>query len=260
MARREKSSYMIKSVVNALDLLEELSSEGRELGVTELSRRLNLHKNNVFRLLATLESRGYVEQNKETENYRLGLKSLELGQNYLRQMSLIKQVRPILEELVSRCNENAGLGVVRQQWVVYLDVVEAKRMVRVACRAGWRLPVYASAIGKVQLAFKSESEIEKSVNWDEMRAFTPNTITGREAFLKHLEEVRERGYAVDNEEYEEGVKCVAVPVRDYTRRVVAGISVQAPVFRLPPERIEEEIVPILKEAGVKASQRLGYGG
>ncbi|HEX15732.1 MAG: IclR family transcriptional regulator [Deltaproteobacteria bacterium] len=259
MAKREKSSYMIKSVANALDLLEELSNEGGELGVTELSRRLNLHKNNIFRLLATLESKGYVEQNKETENYRLGLKSLELGQNYLRRMSLIKQVRPILEELVQKCNENAGLGVVRQQWVVYLDVVEAKRMVRVACRAGWRLPVYASAIGKVQLAFKSESEIEKSVDWKNMKAFTPNTITDKEAFLKHLEEVRERGYAIDDEEYEEGVKCVAVPVRDYTQRVVAGISIQAPVFRVPDERIEKEILPLLKEAGVKASQKLGYG-
>ena len=259
MARREKASYMIKSVANALDVLEELSNEGGELGVTELSRRLNLHKNNIFRLLATLEAKGYVEQNKETENYRLGLKSLELGQNYLRRMSLIKQVRPVLEELVQRCNENAGLGVLRQQWVVYLDVVEAKRMVRVACRAGWRLPAYASAVGKVQLAFRSEQEVERSVDWKNMKAFTPNTITDKETFLKHLQEVRERGYAIDDEEFEEGVRCVAVPVKDYTRRVVAGISIQAPVFRLPEERIEEEILPALREAGTKASQRLGYG-
>lgn len=259
MARREKASYMIKSVANALDVLEELSNEGEELGVTELSRRLNLHKNNIFRLLATLEAKGYVEQNKETENYRLGLKSLELGQNYLRRMSLIKQVRPVLEEVVQRCNENAGLGVLRQQWVVYLDVVEAKRMVRVACRAGWRLPAYASAVGKVQLAFRSEQELERSVDWKNMKAFTPNTITDKETFLKHLQEVRERGYAIDDEEFEEGVRCVAVPVKDYTRRVVAGISIQAPVFRLTEERIEEEILPVLREAGIKASQRLGYG-
>ncbi|RLA98866.1 MAG: IclR family transcriptional regulator [Deltaproteobacteria bacterium] len=260
MARREKSSYMIKSVVNALDLLEELSSEGRELGVTELSRRLNLHKNNVFRLLATLESKGYVEQNKETENYRLGLKSLELGQSYIRQMSLIKQARPILEQLVNRCNENAGLGIIRQDSVVYLDVVEAKRVVRVACRVGWRLPPYCAAIGKVQLAFKSETELERSVNWDEMKAFTKNTITDKETFLKHLAEIRKKGYAIDNEEYEEGVRCVAAPVWDYTGNVVAGISVSGPVFRMTDKRIEGEIIPAVKEAGITLSKRLGYGG
>jgi len=260
MARREKSSYVIKSVAHALSVLEELGKEGDELGVSELSRRLNLHKNNIFRLLATLETRGYVEQNKETENYRLGLKILELAQNYLRQMNLVKQIRPILEELVEKINENAGLAVLRDQWIVYLDVVEAPQMVRVACRAGWRIPVYASASGKVQLAYKSLSEVEKLLDWRNIKAYTPNTITDKDTFLKHLEEVREKGYAIDNEEYEEGVRCVAVPVRDYTKRVVAAISVQAPAFRLDDERLEKEVLPLLKEAGVKASQKLGYTG
>ncbi len=260
MARREKSSYVIKSVAHALAVLEELGREGDELGVSELSRRLNLHKNNIFRLLATLETKGYVEQNKETENYRLGLKILELAQNYLKQMNLVKQIKPILEEVVERCNENAGLAVLRDQWVVYLDVVEAKQMVRVACRAGWRIPAYASAAGKVQLAYKSQSEVERIIDWKGVKAFTPNTITEKEALLQHLQEVREKGYAVDDEEYEEGVRCVAVPVRDYTKRVIAGISVQAPAFRLTDERIEGEITPLLMEAGLKASQKLGYTG
>ncbi|RMG96920.1 MAG: MarR family transcriptional regulator, partial [Candidatus Dadabacteria bacterium] len=107
MARRKKSSYIIQSVTNALDLLEEFRGEETELGVTELSKRLGLHKNNVFRLLATLESRGYIEQNKVTGNYRLGLKVLELGQVFIKHMGLLKMARPILEEIVEKCNETA---------------------------------------------------------------------------------------------------------------------------------------------------------
>ena len=258
MPKREKSSYTIKSVAHALDLLEEFSGDVRELGVTELSRRLKLHKNNIFRLLATLELKGYVEQNKETENYRLGLKSLELGQTYLQQMGLVRQTRPILEELAKKCNENAGLGIVRDNSVVYLHVAETEQAVRVASRIGWRLPIYCSAIGKAQIAFKSETEIEKIISFDDMKKFTDNTITGKEEFLKHLREIREKGYAIDNEEYERGVKCAGVPVWDYTQHVVAGISVAGPAFRLTDDILKTKIIPAVLEAGKEISKRLGY--
>lgn len=258
MARREKSSYIIKSVGNALDLLEEFSGDVRELGVTELSRRLKLHKNNVFRLLATLESKGYIEQNKETENYRLGLKSLDLGQTYLAQIGLVRQTRPLLEELAQKCNENAQLGIIRQNSAVFLDVVEAEQTVRVASRVGWRVPVYCSAVGKAQIAFKSESEIEKIVSFDDMKKFTQNTMAKREEFLRHLRDIREKGYAVDNEEYELGVKCVGVPIWDYTQHVVAGVSVAGPAFRLTDEVLKEKVIPAVVEVGREISRRLGF--
>jgi len=259
MAKREKSSYLIKSLVNGLDLLEEFSGDVRELGVTELSRRLNLHKNNVFRLLATLEHKGYIEQNKETENYRLGLKSLELGQTYLRQIGLIRQTRPVLEDLVGKVHENAQLGIIRENSVVFLDVVEADRTVRVASRVGWRIPIYCSAIGKAQIAFKSESEIENAINWNEIRKFTENTITDKKKFLSHMREVKKQGFAIDNEEYEVGVRCVGVPIFDYTRNVVAGMSIAGPTFRLTDELLKQQIVPQILEAGKEMSRRLGYG-
>ena len=118
MGRRKKSSYIIQSVTNGLDLLEEFRGEETELGVTELSKRLGLHKNNVFRLLATLESRGYMEQNKVTGNYRLGLRVLELGQVFIKHMGLLKMARPILEEISEKCNETAYLGVIRDDLVI----------------------------------------------------------------------------------------------------------------------------------------------
>ncbi len=259
MAKREKKSYVIQSVTNALNLLEEFKANRDELGVTELSKRLHLHKNNVFRLLATLESKGYIEQNKATENYRLGVKSLELGQTFIKQLGLVRQAKPFMKEIVDKCNEMSYIGVIRQNSVVYLDVEEAGQTVKVASRVGWRLPIHCTAIGKAQIAFASEEELEKLGILDHMERFTPNTIVDKGEFIKHLKDVAKRGYALDNEEYNLGVKCVGAPLMDYTGRVVGGISVSGPSFRMTDEILRKEIIPAVKEAGEKVSKRLGFG-
>jgi IclR family KDG regulon transcriptional repressor len=259
MAKREKESYVIQSVTNALNLLEQFKADRDELGVTELSKRLSLHKNNVFRLLATLEAKGYIEQNKATENYRLGVKSLELGQTFIKQLGLARQAKPFLKEIVEKCNEMAYLGTIRQNSVVYLDVEEANQTVKVANRVGWRLPIHCTAIGKAQIAYASEEELDKLGILDHMERFTPNTIIDRAEFTKHIKEVTKRGYALDNEEYNLGVRCVGVPLRDYTGRVVGGISVSGPSFRMTDEVLKKKIIPVVTEAGEKVSKRLGFG-
>ena len=258
MAKREKKSYVIQSVSNALNLLEEFKGDRDELGVTELSKRLNLHKNNVFRLLATLEAKGYIEQNKATENYRLGVKSLELGQTFIKQLGLVRQAKPFLREIVEKCNEMAYVGIIRQNSVIYLDVEEANQMVKVDNRVGWRIPIHCTAIGKVQVAYSSEEELEKLGILDEMERCTANTIVDRGEFLKHLKAVAKQGYAVDSEEYNLGVRCVGVPLRDYTGRVVAGISVSGPSFRMTDEVLKKGIIPVVREVGEKVSKRLGF--
>jgi len=259
MAKREKNSYIIQSVTNALNLLEAFKADRDELGVTELSKRLNLHKNNVFRLLATLEAKGYIEQNKANENYRLGVKSLELGQTFIKQLGLVRQAKPFLKEIVKECNEMAYIGIIRQNSVVYLDVEEANQTVKVTNRVGWRIPIHCTAIGKAQITYASEEELEKLDILDHMERFTPNTIVDKVEFIKHLKEVAKRGYALDHEEYDLGVKCVGVPLRDYTGRVVGGISVCGPSFRMTDEILREKIIPAVKEAGEKVSKRLGFG-
>ena len=259
MAKREKDTYTIRSVHNALNLLEEFKGDRDELGVTELSKRLNLHKNKVFRILATLEAKGYIEQNKATENYRLGLKSLELGQTFIKQLGLVRQATPFLREIVKQCNEMAYIGTIRQGSAVYLDAEEPNQMVKVANRVGWRLPIHCTAIGKAQIAFVSEEELEKLGVLDNMNKFTENTIVDQAAFTKHLKDVAKRGYALDNEEYSPGVRCVGVPIRDYTGRVVGVISVSGPSFRMTDEVLNGKIIRVVKEAGEKVSKRLGFG-
>ena len=258
MTKKDKTDYVIQAVSHALDLLEQFRDDVDELGVTELSKRLNLHKNNVFRLLATLESRNYIEQNKVTENYRLGLKTLEMGQTYIRQMGLLRQARPVLERLVRECNETTYVAILKDLKIVYLDVVETDMTVRVVPRVGTQLPAYCTAAGKVQIASMSDEELAKYLPAKELKRFTPNTITDRETLKKQLKQIAEQEYAIDDEELDLGVRCIGAPIRDYTRRVVGAISISGPSMRLTDERIENELIPLVKKAADEISTKLGY--
>ncbi len=258
MAKKDKSEYIIQAVSHALDLLEQFHDEVDELGVTELSKRLKLHKNNVFRLLATLESRGYIEQNKATENYRLGLKSLELGQTFIKQMGLLRQAKPILERVVGACNETSYVAIFKEGYVVYLDMVETDLTVRVVSRVGSRLPAHCTAAGKIHLAFMSDEEVDAILPKRELKGYTPTTFTDREELKGQLKEIAEKGFAIDNEEMDPGVRCVAAPIRDYTRRIVGAVSISGPSMRFPDERIEEDLIPLVIQAGEDLSTRLGF--
>ena len=258
MAKKEKSEYIIQAVSHALDLLEQFHDDVDELGVTELSKRLKLHKNNVFRLLATLESRNYIEQNKVTENYRLGLKTLELGQTFIKQMGLLRQSRPVLESLVAACNETTYVAILKDLNIVYLDVVETDLTVRVVPRVGSRLPAYCTAAGKVQIAYMTDEELDAYLQPRDLKPFTEYTIVDRDALKKNLREIAEQGYAIDNEELDLGVRCVGAPIRDYTRRIVGAVSISGPSMRFNDERLEKELIPLVKKAGEEISSKLGY--
>ena len=258
MVKKDKSEYIIQAVSHALDLLEQFHDDVDELGVTELSKRLKLHKNNVFRLLATLESRGYIEQNKATENYRLGLKALELGQTFIKQMGLLRQAKPILEKIVEDCNETAYVAIYKENHTVYLDVVETNLTVRVVSRVGSRLPAYCTASGKVHMAFMTEEELDELLSNLKLTQHTPTTLTTPETLRIELSKVREQGYAIDDEELDEGVRCIAAPIRDYTRRIVGAISISGPSMRISNERIDNELIALVLTAATELSTRLGY--
>ncbi|MFQ6672281.1 MAG: IclR family transcriptional regulator, partial [Candidatus Tectimicrobiota bacterium] len=153
MVRRTgESPPVIKAVGNAFDVLEALAGDREELGVTELAKELGFSKNNVFRLLATFQARGYVEQNPKTDNYRLGLKVFEMAQVYLRKSGLIRHARPVLQEVVGRCDESAYISILHESEIVYLDLIESRQTIKLISRVGRRLPSYCTAAGKIQLA------------------------------------------------------------------------------------------------------------
>ncbi len=257
-AIRVSSQAVIAPVANALDILGAFDYEHDELGVAELARKLGLHKNNVFRLLATLLTRGYIEQEEHSRNYRLGLKIFEVGNVFLGHLGIPRKARPILEELASRCNETAYLTVLDGPDVVYISMHETTHPMRVAPRLGLRLPAYCTAAGKCLLAFESRDKLDEMFREYPFRRLTENTITRHEDLLDQLKEIAKQGYALDNEEWECGVKCVAAPVRDYAHRIVAAMVVSGPTARFLPERIQVELLPLALEEAARLSQRLGY--
>jgi len=256
MVRREKTNYVIQSVSHALDVLEQFTGDADELGVTELSKRLKLHKNNVFRLLATLEARGYIEQNRATENYRLGVRCLRLGQRFVTQMGLLRQARPVMSQVAQASRETAFIATLSNGHVIPLDAVEAEQPVRMVARIGEFLPLYCTAVGKMHLAYGDDALRH---GWPEtLVKFTEKTIVDRQVLTQQLKKISDTGYAVDLGEHIEDVRSVAVPVRDYTRAVVGALAVAGPAYRMSQERIEKEIVPLMLKAGRDLSTRLGF--
>jgi len=258
MVRREKTNYIIQSVSHALDVLEEFTGETDELGVTELSKRLKLHKNNVFRLLATLEARGYIEQNKATENYRLGLRCLNIGQRFVTQMGLLRQARAVMHQIVKTSRETAFIAVMHNGTVVSVDAVEPEQAVRLVSRVGSTLPLHCTAVGKMHLAC-ADDELRASLP-ETLQKFTEKTVVDRQILGQQLKKIAENGYAVDLGEHIEDVRSVAVPVRDYTRSVVGSLAIAGPSYRLSQERIEKEVAPLMVKAGRDLSTRLGFDG
>lgn len=253
-----KPNGIVHPVVKALEVLGAFDYEHQELGVSQLAQKLRLHKNNVFRLLATLETRGYIEQDRKRGSYRLGLKTVELGNVFLHHLGIVRQARPMLEELVRRCNETAYLAVSDGPEVVYISVYETTHSLRIAPRLGHRLPAHCTAAGKSQLAFESLDRLGQIFRDHPIKRLTENTITDYHVLLSHLREVARVAHARDDEESELEVNGVAAPIRDYTHRVVAALELVGPSSRFGSDRVEAELVPLVKEGTAKVSQRLGY--
>ena len=207
--KKAKSDYLIQSVSRALDILEAFTPNEGELGVTELSRRLKLHKNNVFRLLATLETRGYVEQDKESGNYRLGMKTFEVANIFTHHLGLVRQVRPVLDQLAQVTGEAAYLGVLDGPSVVCVDMVDTTQPVRVVSHLGRRLPAHAAALGKAPLAFRSREEREEMWKRAAPVSVTGRTLTEPSRLAEALARVSEREWALEDEALEPGVRGLA---------------------------------------------------
>lgn len=248
----------LKALDNALVVLEALART-REgvLGVTELAKLTGLNKTTVSRILLTLMQRGYVDQDPASTKYRLTLKLFELGSLCLERTDLVKEARPVLERLAQLSGEVVHLAVLDQGEAVYIDKVETEHAVRMYSRIGRRSPLHCTGVGKVLLAFAGPAEFERLVRERGLRRYTENTITDPEILAKHLAEIRQNEVAFDNEEHEQGIRCVAAPVRDHRAVTVAAISVAGPSLRLTPERQQQLVAPV-KEAALEISRRLGY--
>lgn len=256
--RPDKSFYMIQAVSNALSLLELFNDEVAELGLQELRNRLELSSQATERLVATLERRGYLELNRLTGCYRLGLKTYEISRTFLAQAELFRHAQMVLKNLVNACNETAYIATMHEYLSTYLEAVETTMTVRVTSRIGSRLPAYCTAAGKVLLAALPPERLAEYLGRVELSPYTDRTITDRETLARHLETIAVQGYAVGNEELEEGIRGVAAPIRNHIGRVVAAVIISGPAMRLTDERLAAELIPLVRTAASEISLKLGY--
>ena len=253
---RERSEYSVQAVTNAIRILEALGEAEHEQSIPELCTKLDLTKSNVNKLLATLERFGYIDSNKYTGNFRLGVKTFQISQAYINKLSLTEIALPLQKELRDKVNESVYISVLRKDNIVYLSVVETDAPVRVMPRIGNVGSAYATATGKIQLAYQEEREVE-TLYAEPFAAYTENTIRTMDVLLKELAVIREQGYALDNEEYEMGVRCLAAPIKNFMGNVIAGISISSPIERMSEARVEE-IAPLLLSVAHKLSTKFGY--
>lgn len=235
----------VQSIERALDLLECLARSSTWVGISELSAATGQPVGTVHRLLQTLMMRDYVVRDSRTRRYALGPAFRMLASADLLTPNWNEIATPFLRELVEISGETANLAVLERDRAVYMAQAQPSRMVRMFTELGNRVPLHCTGCGKVLLAYQSENVIASIVDTAELRAYTEKTITDPEQFRQELATIRQHGYAIDNGEQEEGVRCLAVPVYGTDGKVVAAISISGPSSRLDSSRIPA-LVPQLK--------------
>lgn len=253
-APRSRERRSVQSVDRALDLLEALSGADGEVPISSLAARTGLHVSTAHRLLGTLLRRGYVRQNPDTSRYYAGPKIAMLAGARSRFGELRLRARSVLHTLAESSRETANLCVLDDTAAVYLETVPGPQIVRLFTTVGNRVPLHATGAGKALLAWLSVPRREAILERIELRAHTAHTIADATRLRKALEEIRERGYAVDDEEFDEGVRCVAVPVGPLGAPI-AAISVSGPASRLDRPRLGE-LAPLLRRCAGELADSL----
>jgi DNA-binding IclR family transcriptional regulator len=245
----------VQSVERALAILEILARSG-EAGVTGIATEIGVHKSTAFRLMATLETGGLVEQSEDRGKYRLGMGILRLAGATTARLDLVQEARPICRKLAATTGETVNIAVLSDRSALYLDQVAGASTLQPHNWVGQHIPLHATSNGKVLLSGLSPDELAETLG--AMPAFTDATITTKKALYRALDEVRERGYAVAVDELEVGLTAMAAPIRNAHGDVIAALSVSGMTVRLGEVRLKE-VLPVLLESAAEVSHRLGWG-
>jgi DNA-binding IclR family transcriptional regulator len=224
----------------------------------DAGNRLQMSKSTVHRLLMVLGRHRLVERDLDSGRYRLGLKLVELGSVALLRVDLHRLARPFVQRLAEETGKTAHLGILRQSEVISLVNAEGRHSIRTPSTVGRRTPVHCTSQGKVLLAFQTPEFVDRLLRSHQFTAFTKATLRSASQFRLELETVRKRGFAVDDGEFEDGLRCVGAPVRDHAGKVVAAVSIAGPAFRITHERMPDLIRYVVKVA-MDLSASLGHG-
>lgn len=248
---------IIQSVERALQILDLFNDQATELKITEISQQMGLSKSTLHSLLKTLQLHGYIDQNPDNGKYCLGMKLVERGHFVVGTMDIRQKAKSWLTTLSQETGQTTHLGILDGNEGVYIEKIEGKQAAIAYSRIGRRLPVHATAIGKVLMAWLGDEELNALLDGYAFTRFTPATLTDRAALLAALAQTRHNRYALDNEENEPGVRCIAVPVWNHESRVIAALSLSTLTSRVNDEQLAD-CRQKLMAAGLGLSQTLGY--
>jgi len=254
---KKRSDYYIESIKRAIQVLNSFKLKEKELGVTELSKKLNLHKSTIHRILVTLEDEGFVVKNQFSQKYHLSIKLFELGYIVQNQVEIRSVALPIMKELAKKTEESVDLNIISDGKRVSIEKIESTQDIRHIIQLGKSLPLYCGGSGKVLLAFLSDEEIDKFITQEKLEKLGPNTITDPIKLKEHLKQIRENGHAISFEERVKGSVSIGAPILDYSGKVIASLSVSGPISRFTKKKISL-YVPLIKEAVDRVSSLIGY--
>lgn len=249
---------MVNSVKKSIDILS-LLSETEGLGITEIARRLEIPKSSVHSILATLEAERLVERSGDSRKFHLGVRLIEFGNSAQAELDIVKVASAPLKRLNEESDETVHLTLLDNDEVLYVDCIESKKRLRTYSVIGVRAPLYCTSVGKAMLAFQPEGEIDRILKVVPLERKTSQTITDPEALRRELSVIRKRGYAVDNMEHEEHLRCVGAPIFGPGGNAFASLSVSGPEQRNTEERIPE-LARLVVNAASEVSDRLGFRG
>ncbi len=250
------SQSQVKSASRALDVIELLASTPNGLGFVELARLQRIPKSSLHALLAVLTGRGFIDLDQRSRTYSLGIRTWEVGQAYVAQRDLVENALPVMKRIVESINETVQLSILDGIENVYLAKVDCSHPLRLQSEVGKRLHAHATGLGKALLAGLPEQELQSRFDGVSLPKLNDNTIHDLPELLRTLEIIRNVGFAVDDQEYTPGLRCVAVPIVDRDGQTIAALSASIPLTRAGPE----EMVAALREianASIDISRRLG---
>jgi IclR family transcriptional regulator, KDG regulon repressor len=255
--RPKKPPYKVQVLDRAINILEFIGKQTNgEAGLPELSAAMKLHKTTAHRIAHVLESRGLLRRGLDSNRYRLGLHLYDLGCQALDHVNIRDEARSLMTRVAFEVRETVHLALLDRAEVLYIERIEAQRSLTMGSKLGSRNPVYCTALGKSILAYSPETEVDQILASCRMEARTRNTITNVLNLKKQLESIRDRGYAIDDEEIEDGVRCIAAPILNAGNRAVAALSVSGPSSRITPDRFQP-IGKTLLKAAQELSTRIG---
>lgn len=250
-----KQPESVAAVLKVFAILQALS-ERNETGISDLSVRLAMPKATVYRFLQTMKTLGYVRQDADTEAYGLTMHMFELGAKTLRYPDLIELAKPHMEQLSEATGETVHLGTLIDSEILYVHKVDSRHVLGMYSRVGRRAPLHCTAIGKVLMAWEAPEARARILAGCDFKRYREKTITAPDAFAQELAATQAQGFGIDREEFDDHVRCLAIPLFDRQNHVVAGMSVSFPTFRYDQAR-EPALVAMLQDASRDISRRMG---